>query len=241
MSLLTNKLSLLSPGSRVRLTHVSGQIIEGVVAENDGKESLSVQITSLATLRYDQITLLDESGLSGTVYPVSPAALSLPASNEADQPSGFAVMQVACDKDVVSQAFKAMEPEEKKILTQAYDKFQSFLQSHEDEKCQEAVRLTWKRIHENEWYYNPGVNLFYGLLQLAHGEYAAAAESFYYSENIRYAYCTAYQGTGSDEKELHQLAAAFAAIYLISDQASEFMEAANRFAYISLKSGLSIL
>ena len=60
MSLLTNKLSALSHGSHVRFTHVSGQVTEGVVAENDGKESLSIQITSLTTLRYDQIGMMDE-------------------------------------------------------------------------------------------------------------------------------------------------------------------------------------
>lgn len=60
MSLLTNKLSALSPGSHVRFTHVSGQVIEGIVAENDGKESISIQITSLAALRYDQISMMDE-------------------------------------------------------------------------------------------------------------------------------------------------------------------------------------
>lgn len=40
MSLLDKKLSALLPGSRVRFTNLSGQVIEGIIAENDGKESL---------------------------------------------------------------------------------------------------------------------------------------------------------------------------------------------------------
>ena len=62
MSLLDKKLSALLPGSRVRFTNLSGQVIEGIIAENDGKESLSVQVTSMATIRYDQIGMVDEYG-----------------------------------------------------------------------------------------------------------------------------------------------------------------------------------
>lgn len=42
MSLLDQKLAALPIGSHVRLVHRSGQIIEGVVMENDGKDALSV-------------------------------------------------------------------------------------------------------------------------------------------------------------------------------------------------------
>ena len=52
MSLLDQKLAALPIGSHVRFVHRSGQIIEGIVMENDGKDALSVQITSTATLRF---------------------------------------------------------------------------------------------------------------------------------------------------------------------------------------------
>lgn len=45
MSLLNKKLSALQPGSCVRFINLSGQVIEGIVTENDKEESLSVQIT----------------------------------------------------------------------------------------------------------------------------------------------------------------------------------------------------
>ena len=51
MSLLDQKLAALPIGSHVRFVHRSGQIIEGIVMENDGKDALSVQITSTAALR----------------------------------------------------------------------------------------------------------------------------------------------------------------------------------------------
>ena len=223
MSLLTNKLSALPPGSHVRFTHVSGQIIEGVVTENDGKESLSVQITSLATLRYDQISLIDEYQQTGTMQSVSYVNTGTAAETEPE----FKVMQVSSDKEAVSQAFKAMETDRKKALAQAHDKYLSYLKSHDESKCRESVDLAWDIIYANKWDFDQSVNLFYGLLLLANKEYKDAAESFFYAGNYRYAYCTAYNGTDGNNKKLYQLAAAFAVIYLLSADSENKKEAAE--------------
>ena len=109
MSLLTNKLSALSPGSHVRFTHVSGQVVEGVVAENDGKESISIQITSLATLRYDQISMMDECQQIGDIQTITALpiteAIPAPVVAETATSASIEVLCVACDKEAVSQAF----------------------------------------------------------------------------------------------------------------------------------------
>ena len=153
MSLLDQKLAALPIGSHVRLVHKSGQIIEGVVMENDGKDALSVQITSTATLRYDQIGILEECTQAGMpqpkpaadpvlqAAPVQPAAVPAPAAPKQKPVSGFENMQIPCDKEAVTQAFKAMESQEKKALTTGYNKYVNYLQSHETSKCQEAVQL----------------------------------------------------------------------------------------------------
>ena len=135
MSLLNNKLSALLPGSQVRFVHVSGRIIDGIIAENDGSESLSVQITSLATLRYDQISMIEESQQAEVITPV----LTADSSKKKIQPLSN-VTKITCDKGIVSQALKAMKTEEKDALNQAVNKFQSFLISHEMPKCEEAIR-----------------------------------------------------------------------------------------------------
>lgn len=230
MSLLTNKLSALSPGSHVRFTHVSGQVVEGVVAENDGKESISIQITSLATLRYDQISMMDECQQIGDIQTITALpiteAIPAPVVAEAATSASIEVLCVACDKEAVSQAFKAMEADEKKALNQAYGKFQSFLSSHEAPKCEEAIQLIWDVIDHNNWDYNPRINLLLGLMQLAHGDFSSASESFFYADNDRYAYCVAYQGTEtSDDKKLYQLAASFAAVYLTGKDTTNLSEA----------------
>lgn len=133
---------------------------------------------------------------------------------------------VACDKEAVSRAFKAMEADEKKALNQAYGKFQSFLSIHEAPKCEEAIQLIWDVIDHNNWDYNPRINLLLGLMQLAHGDFSSASESFFYADNDRYAYCAAYQGTEmSDDKKLYQLAASFASVYLTGKDTTNLSEA----------------
>lgn len=240
MSLLDQKLAALPIGSHVRLVHKSGQIIEGVVMENDGKDALSVQITSTATLRYDQIGILEECTQAGIpqpkpaadpvlqAAPVQPAAVPAPAAPKQKPVSGFENMQIPCDKEAVTQAFKAMESQEKKALTTGYNKYVNYLQSHETSKCQEAVQLAWNVIEENEWDYNPRVNFFLGLLQLVCEDYDMAAESLFYAGNLRYAYCAAYQGAQKKEEwEYALLAAAFAALFLSEDNALGKEEAAE--------------
>ena len=143
MSLLDQKLAALPIGSHVRFVHRSGQIIEGIVMENDGKDALSVQITSTATLRYDQIGILEECTQAGMpqpkpaadpvlqAAPVQPAAVPVPAAPKQKPVSGFENMQIPCDKEAVTQAFKAMESQEKKALTTGYNKYLNYLQSQD--------------------------------------------------------------------------------------------------------------
>lgn len=219
MNLLTSKLSALSPGSRVRLTHISGQIIEGVVAENDGKESLSIKIESLATLRYDQISMMNLGQQSSFV-------VQTPVAEVQEVQEIQEMQELSCDKKTASQVFKAMKDDEKSALNQAFNKFQSYFDSHDVSKCEETVKMIRKVVEEKNWNYNPRVNLLRGMVELALGEYSESAKSFFYAGNSRYAYCTAFQGTEKvSDNELHQLAAVFAAIYLTGDSVYNFSEA----------------
>ena len=244
MSLLDKKLSALLPGSRVRFTNLSGQVIEGIIAENDGKESLSVQVTSMATIRYDQIGMVDEYGqhtivmqepsladntvavsVSATVKVTEPAAEPKPLTTEV-KPLTIEIKQLKGDKESVSRAYKAMEPHEKKAFEQPYNKFQSYLQSHDETKYDEAINLIWDIIEDNEWDFNSRVNFMLAHIQLSHNEYSAASESFFYAGNYRYAYCAAYQGS-EKYNGLYQLAAAFSAVYLLSGSPEEIAEASE--------------
>lgn len=244
MSLLDKKLSALLPGSRVRFTNLSGQVIEGIIAENDGKESLSVRVTSMATIRYDQIGMVDEYGqhtivmqepsladntvavsVSAPAKATEPAAEPKPLTTEV-KPLTIEIKQLKGDKESVSRAYKAMEPHEKKAFEQPYNKFQSYLQSHDETKYDEAINLIWDIIEDNEWDFNSRVNFMLAHIQLSHNEYSAASGSFFYAGNYRYAYCAAYQGS-EKYNGLYQLAAAFSAVYLLSGSPEEIAEASE--------------
>lgn len=236
MSLLDKRLSALQPGSHVRLTDLTGHIIEGIITENDGEEALSVQVTSMSTIRYDQIGTVDEyskhciitqqeeSPDNTAVNTPIPALEKKVAQTIEAKPLAVEIKQLSCDKESVSQAYKAMEFSEKKALEKAYNKFQSYLNSHNEDKFDESVQLIWNVIENNEWDYNPGVNLLLANIQLFHHEYDAAAESFFYAEDYKSAYRAAYQGADK-ENGLYQLAAALCAIYLLKDVSEDQPEA----------------
>lgn len=156
---------------------------------------------------------------------VAPIAETKPLSVEV-KPITVEIKQLSGDKESISRAYKAMESTEKKAFEQAYNKFQSYLKSHEESKYDEAIQLIWNTIEDNDWDFNPRVNLMLAYIQLSHDEYGAASESFFYADNCRYSYCVAYQGSDKDNG-LYQLAAAFSAIYLSSDLPAELAEASE--------------
>lgn len=232
MSLFYDKLANLKPGSHIRFVHTSGRIVEGIVAENDGSESLSIQITSLATVRYDQINLLEETqqfGIIPTVIPqtvIPTVSTPMQTVKENGSNNSVEILRLNCDKDTVSAAFKSLEINEKVELKSAYDKFQSFLKSHEPTKGEEALQLFKGIMVDSDWGYNPRVNLLAAYIALANEDYSYAAECFYYADNCRYAYCAAYQGAEkSDDNSLYISAAAFAAIYLTENEIPDSAEA----------------
>jgi hypothetical protein len=50
------------------------------------------------------------------------------------------IKQLSGDKESVSRAYKAMESNEKEAFEQPYNKFQSYLKSHDEAKYEEAIQ-----------------------------------------------------------------------------------------------------
>lgn len=232
MSLITDKLSAMKPGSHVRFTNVAGQIIDGIVIENDGKESLSVQITMSSTLRYDQVGMIDLYANDVISQPivlqdttVIESAESKPNPVQIEKPAGIEITKVRWDKDAISRAFKVIDSDKKKLLTSAYSKFQSGLKDHDNAKCKEAIDLIVRAIKANVWEHNPEINCFLALLYMANGEVAKAAETFLSGNDAKSAYCSIYKAAqDKDDKELYRLAAAFAVVYLSDCKKEETAE-----------------
>ena len=230
-SLMNKRLAQLNPGDHVCMTHASGQIVEGIVTDNDGKNSLSVQITSHITMRYDQISFLSLVNPSATGLSVAQVIQkddSSAGGTPEETPQMVEERKVECNRESVSRAFKALENDEKKCLTQANNKLQSYFQSHDQSKCDEAISLIWHAIREHNWDYHPGVSLYFANVQMIRGKVSDAAESFYYGDDVRSAYRAAYQGASdAGDKKLYRLAAAFAAIYLCVGDGAYSSEAAE--------------
>ena len=239
VSLLYRKLSELVPGDHIRLAHRSGRLIDGTVLENDGKESLSLHITTVSTLRYDQIASLEvERDAKNVRFLPAVADSGYTPSVEADadaEPEAnlpvigiIKVEKLTADKETVSRAFKAMTSEERKAMTTVYNKLLSFLQSHEPEKAAEALLLSEDVIRDNRLSDSAAVRSFHSWIQLANSRYGDAAETLFGLGDLRTAYRAAHQGAEqSGERKLSRLAAAFAAIYLCTDAAASRAEAAE--------------
>ena len=231
MNLIEKKLSALKTGERVRFTQKNGQMIDGIVSENDGKETLSVQITSLATLKYEQIAMIEEN-FGNMIQPIiNTIAEPMISAQPEESTKEVEIGKVTCTKEIVAETFKAMNPEERKALTSSHDKCQSFFKSHEVTKCQEAAELIWDIMLKNEWDYNPRVNHYYAWVQLLLENFQDAAISFFYAKDTRSAYLSAYHGAlemkPSESKPLYSLAAAFSSLYMTEGSSVYLAEAAE--------------
>ena len=68
MNLFEQMLSQAKPGTEIKLTLSSGQVIEGVVTQNDNTAALAVQITS-TVVRYDQIAAIEHKVMNPNAVP----------------------------------------------------------------------------------------------------------------------------------------------------------------------------
>ncbi len=215
MSLFSEKLASLRPGSEIRFTQKNGQTIDGIVQENDGVESFSVRVTQLITLRYDQIGAIQENQTeSNQVVPQQ----ELPSEAPTEKPAPIEIMKVVCDKNTLSQRFKEIDESKKRALNSAYNKCQSFLKSQDLSKCEEALNLIWNVMSEKAWEYDPQINMFYATVALWGKSISTAIDSFFYGNDTRSAYCVAYQyAEADDDMDLYRTAAVFSAIHLIEN------------------------
>ena len=160
MSLINEKLSAMQAGTSVKITQRNGQILNGVIIENDGKESLAVQITSTAFLRYEDISGAEQFTYSGTVQTTPLFTLGK-----------IEIPRVECDKEIISRVFKEIDSDAKKALNPSYNKYQTFLTSHDNKTIAEAMNITWDTMVEMELECNPEANMYYAYLTLLNSDY----------------------------------------------------------------------
>lgn len=242
MSLINQKLSTLKAGSAVRFTQRNGHIIDGVVIENDGTDSIAVKIMSTAFIRYEDISSLeelsatasvavDESNTNNTSAITKDFKISFDQNvggESAEDEKDVTIYTVECSKDIIKQIFKKIDGDAKKALTVSYDKYQSFLSSHDSSKLDEAVNLILDTIDDMELEFDENVNTYCAYVALVKKDFYKAALSFYFAKNFRYAYCTAFQAAvENNDDDFYTLAAVFAALYVIAGNTENLAETAE--------------
>ncbi|MGN0650756.1 MAG: hypothetical protein ACI4KM_09995 [Oscillospiraceae bacterium] len=242
MNLIEQKLAAMQIGTPVRFTQTNGQTLEGILVENDGSESLSIQISSIATIRYSQITAMETSGAQAAVsLPIPAVQAEQPAQAPAQAPAETPVknepdkrdIMMTCTEYDVKTSFKELDGDSKKTLQPVLNKIQSAIKSHESDKLKEAAELCWNLMQDNGLENNPDANIFYAYVCFLSEEYSNSAFSFYYAGDLRNAYRAAFYG--ADKKfsdDLYINSAAFSAMY-IADNQTEFQEEAVKVLMIS--------
>lgn len=255
MDKFEEKISALRKGTPIRFTQSNGQIIEGVIAENDGESMVSVVVTTNITLRYSQIVSFESSNAfaamtkntiqtnvvetneeikTETVEPLTEET-NLAAIPEAKAPKKRNI-KVPCSEYDIKKAFGAMESDARKAFNPAYGKIQSGMKSHEASKFKEASELIWNEMNDRNYEEIVEVNIFYAYACMLSEEYREAVLSFGYANDSRNAFRAAYQGAEkTDDMELYVLAGAFASIYITETEDGIYDEAVEALMYSSEK------
>ncbi len=244
MSIMKDSLSALKPGSVVKLTQNSGYTVYGVVTANDGSESLSLSVTTVATLRYDQISAMEVAVSAGEAkmpanvqmaapVTVSPSVTASPVTktpvpgNNASAPAEVYVNIVESSAAIASAAFKSLTADEKKALNPAVNKLTDGMKKHDTAKIKEAYNFAVKLCKEDEKFATPNVNEYIANIALLAGNNEKAAEHFFAAgqdlKAYRVAFAAAHQ-TGS--RSMYISAAVYSAIYIATDTTLEYGEEA---------------
>ncbi len=87
MNLFEQTLADLKKGELVRITQKNGDVLEGIITENDGGSAIAVQIAVHAVIRYDQITAVSKHTAAAVPLQVQPPVVTKPAAPAAAVPT----------------------------------------------------------------------------------------------------------------------------------------------------------
>lgn len=237
MNLFEQMLSQAKPGTEIKLTLSSGQVIAGVVTQNDNTASLAVQITSTAVVRYDQIAAIEQFGITN-------AMPAMPLTQPQAQPLTETPAQVDMKmKDVkipsfscaqkLEEQYSILKRDQKKKLQSPYNKLINGIKNHDTDKTKQAVRNLWDTWDkDDQLYYDSHVTQLIAYVCYLDQDYQNAWSLFAYGDDLREAYLAAY------EQETYAQAAAFAAAFLWKNKQTDVIpEAMEVLRIASLESG----
>ena len=170
MNILKKNLASLSQGVHVRITQQNGHILDGIVLENDGTESLSIRVALTAVLSYNGIVGMetssapDVSGVTDTVSvpatpvepqtaetPIKPEAPAKPAAVTRFPPGNPAdIQKIYATPTVIKDARSQLLKDQQNALSTVYNKYQSYQSSKDPDKLRELCTQAWEILYNNE-------------------------------------------------------------------------------------------
>lgn len=248
MNQFDNYLSGLSVGEHVRITQTNGQVLEGVIVQNDGTESFQLQVTMKMFVRYRAVDSLavisaSEAENSGKVPSVPAAAVPAKAQENKQvpdfNPKQLPVIKVLPSKDMLydmetnEDTFKklidGLSASDKALLEATANSLLSAYESNNEENMHmTAVQISqlaqnWK-IEDSCQATKTAAAAFY----LA-GDYQDAVNTLYFHDCIREAYLTAFNASYRTNEDVtyHRMAASLSVLYLLYSSSQEYYEEAS--------------
>lgn len=261
MSIISDTLSSLSNGTQVKITNSNGQIIQGIIVSNDGKNSVAVQVSMTSVIKYDAISSIEIfdslqrssvpasyiSGKAAFADENSETAVS-PKSSETKNVhkklpsvklgiSNEYLLEYWIDEEEIDKIYSAFNQELQNVFASSYQKLKESIDSGEENAKLGAVASMTAFSNRYNLQNNPAVNNFIAVSAFVTGQYKTASEYFYYSNNLRSAYLSAYRAAYilDDNIDLYIMAAVFSAIDLSAGYSSHMEEAASCMQMASVK------
>lgn len=233
MSVIINHLKSLKPGNIIHLTQNNGVTFEGIVKENDGINSLSVEVSINVSLQYGNIATIERiSQLRDASIPASQIAKII-----ADQANNVHLAQThkqltqkvstynemkekypkfSSGMQNIETTFKLLDRKTRMIVQGQLSKIRDANSVYNFKKIKSATKMLWKIIMEKELYYDPMISIFMAYVNYLAKHYAEAASNFFLGEDYYSAFASVITNAIKlNNIELYKYGAVYSSIYII--------------------------
>ncbi len=242
MGIFSEFLTKLNKGDQVRITQTNGQIMEGVVTENDGEGAIALQVVMNAVVKYsciDSVSLVShgQAEIQNIADLKEDSSKEVPAEKDIDI-SAFPKTQpfVSSKKlnfyvseEDFGEALGKLDESDSAVLKSTYEAVLNEYGKYDSDKGNTQITVAnliklaeSDRINDFRKAY---IFAAYGAALLEN--FRISAEYFYYGDELRNAYLSAYEGAYRDgDENSYQFAAAFSVLYILYSETEKYLEEA---------------
>ena len=243
MSMFNGFLSGLASGDQVKITQKNGQVIVGTVTANDGEDSIMLSVSTSVIMRYgaiDSISVLSHMNGSETV--MTDTVQSSDKNAAPPKKKGIDVTKLpkvkllsgkgGLDFDVSKEQFEEKAGElgdsDSNILQTACENVLTEYDKYEREGMQKAASELSSLVEGDDISDRRKAYIVAAMGSYLLEDFRRASEYFYYGDDLRSAYLSAYEGAYrlDDDTGMYQAAAALSALYILYGADDEHIEEA---------------